>query len=72
MPHDCKPVALAAGEMVHLWRPAGIAMDAQDVRLPTTVTMAVLAFECINHSFVAQWPTHVQRTVFCVEQSGWP
>ena len=42
VPHDCKPVALEASEMVHLWRPAGIAMNAQDVRLSVTATTAVL------------------------------
>lgn len=34
VPHDCKPVALDAPEMVHLWRPAGVAMSAQDVSDP--------------------------------------
>ena len=59
VPHDCKPVALEASEMVHLWRPAGIAMNAQDVSASYAVTQTML--ERSIRSFIVQWPNDMQR-----------
>jgi hypothetical protein len=59
VPHDCKPVALEASEMVHLWRPAGIAMNAQDVSASFAVTQTML--ERSIRSFIVQRPNDMQR-----------
>ena len=36
VPHDCRPIAMDADEMTHLWRPAGVSMSMQDVGLPVS------------------------------------
>lgn len=68
VPHDCKPVALDAPDMVHLWRPAGVAMSAQDVRHPPRPLKPLVELQGqLRHEFhCGQQPPLLARLLLCL------